>query len=48
MARDVRRTPGALVGWLFVVKRPFQTVFQSISGRLPERGGKEARKDKGE
>ena len=27
-----------LVGLLFWVLRPFQTVFQSISGRLPERG----------
>ena len=27
-----------LVGWLFWVYRPFQTVFQSISGRLPKRG----------
>ena len=26
-----------LVGWLFWVKRPFETVFLSISGRLPER-----------
>ena len=24
-----------LIGWLFGVKRPFVTVFQSISGRLP-------------
>ena len=30
----------SLVGWLFWVKRPFETVFQSISGRLPERGRK--------
>ena len=29
-----------LVGWLFWAKRPFETVFQSISGRLPERGRK--------
>ena len=29
-----------LVGWLFWVKWPFETVFQSILGRLPERGGK--------
>ena len=28
-----------LVGW-FWVKRPFETVFQSISGRLPQRGRK--------
>ena len=28
------------VGWLFWAKRPFETVFQSISGRLPERGRK--------
>ena len=27
-----------LVGWLFWVLRPFETVLQSISGRLPERG----------
>ena len=26
-----------MVGWLFWVKRPFETVFQSISGRLPKR-----------
>ena len=26
-----------LVGWLFWIYRPFETVFQSISGRLPER-----------
>ena len=25
-----------LVGWLFWVKRPFETIFQSISGRLPK------------
>ena len=36
------------VGWLlFWVKRPFETVFQSISGRLPERE-KEKRKDRRE
>ena len=29
-----------LVGWLFWVSRPFETVFQSISGRLPKRGRK--------
>ena len=27
----------SLVGWLFWVYRPFETVFQSISGRLPKR-----------
>ena len=27
-----------MVGWLFWVYRPFETVFQSISDRLPERG----------
>ena len=27
-----------LVGWLFWAYRPFETIFQSISGRLPERG----------
>ena len=31
---------GWLVGWLFWVKRPFETVFQSISSRLPKRGRK--------
>ena len=29
-----------LIGWLSWVKRPFEAVFQSISGRLPERGRK--------
>ena len=29
-----------LVGWLFWASRPFETVFQSISGRRPERGRK--------
>ena len=29
-----------LAGWLFWAQWPFQTVFQSISGRLPERGRK--------
>ena len=29
-----------LAGLLFWVSRPFETVFQSISGRLPERGRK--------
>ena len=29
-----------LVDWLFWALRPFETVFQSISGRLPERGRK--------
>ena len=28
---------GQRVGWLFSVKHPFETVFQSISGRLLER-----------
>ena len=28
------------VGWLLWVKRPFETVFQSISGRLQESGRK--------
>ena len=33
--------------WLVVlVKRPFETVFQSISGRLPERGRKKERNDR--
>ena len=30
-----------LVGWLFWVCRPFETVFQSMSGSLPKRGRKE-------
>ena len=34
-----------LVGWLFWVSRPFETVFQSISGRLPKRG-RNRRKDR--
>ena len=33
-----------LVGWLFWVYRPFGTVFQFISGRLPERGRKKREK----
>ena len=36
------------VGWLFWVLRPFETVFQSISGRLPKRGGKRREKDRRE
>ena len=35
---------GFLVGWLLWVQRPFETVFQSISGRLPERGKKRREK----
>ena len=34
------------VGWLFWAERPFETVFQSISGRLPERGRREKRNDR--
>ena len=37
-----------LVGWLFWASRPFETVFQSISGRIPERGRKMRKKDRGE
>ena len=33
-----------LVGWLFWLTGPFQTVFQSISGRLPKRGRKRREK----
>ena len=33
-----------LVGWLCKALRPFETVFQSISGRLPERGRKKREK----
>ena len=29
-----------MVGWLFLAQRLFETVFQAISGRLPERGRK--------
>ena len=38
------RTAGWLGGWLFWVYRPFKTVFQSVSGHLPEREGE--RKEK--
>ena len=31
-------------GWLFWVNRPFETVFQSISGRLSVRGRKRREK----
>ena len=34
-----------LVGWLSWAQRPFETIFQSISGRLPKRGRKK-RKDR--
>ena len=37
-----------LVGWFIWAKRPFETVFQSISGRLPERGRKKKRNDRRE
>ena len=33
-----------LVGWVFWVYLPFETVFQSISGRLPGRGRKKREK----
>ena len=33
-----------LVGCLFWAKRPFETVYQSISDRLRERGGKKSEK----
>ena len=34
-------------GWLVVLGlRPFETVFQSISGRLPKRGRKRREKDR--
>ena len=35
------------VGWLFWVKRPFETVFQSISGCLPESGRKRRKRTEG-
>ena len=34
-----------LIGWLFLVQRPFEPVFQPISGRLSERE-KEKREDR--
>ena len=39
---------GKVVGWLFWALQPFEAVFQSISGRLPERGKKkrEMRREK--
>ena len=36
----VAHSDTAVVGWLFWALRPIETVFQSISGRLPERGRK--------
>ena len=39
--------PLDVVGWLFWVLQPFETIFQSISDRLSERG-KKRRKDRGE
>ena len=40
-ARPTRAAEERLVGWLVVLgKRPFETVLQSISGRLPKRGRK--------
>ena len=35
-----------LVGWLFWLLRPFETVFQTISGHLPKRGRKRREKIK--
>ena len=32
--------------WLFWVLRPFETIFQSISGRLPKRERKKREKDR--
>ena len=37
---DNSRLVGLFVGWLFWVKRSFETIFQSISDRLPKRGRK--------
>ena len=39
-----RKYGRGLVGWLFWVKRPFKTVFQFISGRLPKSGRKRREK----
>ena len=41
--RERERTE-ELFGWLFWVKRPFETIFEYISGRVPKRGRKR-RKD---
>ena len=38
---SIKEWTGLLVGWLFWASRPFETVFQSISGRLPEGGRKQ-------
>ena len=35
----------SLVGWLFWILQPFEIVFQSISGRLPEREKKREKID---
>ena len=40
--KEERNDRWELVGWLFWVLRPFETVFQSISGRLPK-GGRQRR-----
>ena len=32
------------IGWLILVERPFETIFQSISGRLPRTGRKNREK----
>ena len=43
--------PPPQVGWLvgcFGFLRPFETVFHSISGRLPERGRKKSKNDRRE
>ena len=38
--REGERKEKRLVSWLFWALRPFETLFQSISGLLPERGRK--------
>ena len=44
-----RTNNNKMVGWLFLAKRPFETVFQFISGRLPEsEREKEKRNDRRE
>ena len=43
LTKSFKVSDPSLVGWLFWAYRPFETVFQSISGRLPE-GGRQKRK----
>ena len=38
LSSEIQAIRSRLVGWLFWASRSFETVFQSISGRLPETG----------